>query len=39
MSESSEALEWPASEGRLIGGTVLGGMIGNIVEWYDWTIC
>ena len=38
MSESSEALEWSPSEGRLIGGTVLGGMIGNIVEWYDWTI-
>jgi MHS family alpha-ketoglutarate permease-like MFS transporter len=38
MSESSEALEWPAAEGRLIGGTVIGGMIGNIIEWYDWTI-
>lgn len=38
MSESSEALEWPSAEGRLIGGTVAGGMIGNIIEWYDWTI-
>lgn len=38
MSESSEALEWPSAEGRVIGGTVAGGMIGNIIEWYDWTI-
>ena len=38
MSESSEALEWQASDGKLIGSTVAGGMIGNIIEWYDWTI-
>ncbi len=23
---------------RLVGGTVIGGMIGNLIEWYDWTI-
>jgi MHS family alpha-ketoglutarate permease-like MFS transporter len=38
MSESSEALAWPSEEGRSITSTVAGGMIGNIIEWYDWTI-
>lgn len=38
MSESSEALGWSQPEERLVGATVVGGMIGNIIEWYDWTI-
>lgn len=35
---SDETLDWSESSDRLIGGTVIGGMIGNIIEWYDWTI-
>src|ERR1700759_1312268 len=38
MSESSEALEWGVSERKVVGSTIAGGMIGNIIEWYDWTI-
>src|SRR5579864_1486099 len=38
MSESSEALAWQSEEGRSISSTVIGGMMGNIIEWYDWTI-
>ena len=35
---SSAALSWTESNGRSISRTVAGGMIGNIIEWYDWTI-
>jgi MHS family alpha-ketoglutarate permease-like MFS transporter len=35
---SSADLSWSQANGGSIGATVAGGMIGNIVEWYDWTI-
>jgi MFS transporter, MHS family, alpha-ketoglutarate permease len=35
---SSAALSWTESNGKSISRTVAGGMIGNIIEWYDWTI-
>ena len=40
MSDSRSSVggfDLPATSGT-IGGTVLGGVIGNIIEWYDWTI-
>jgi MFS transporter, MHS family, alpha-ketoglutarate permease len=38
MSETEAAASMSESTKRLIDGTVFGGMIGNIIEWYDWTI-
>ena len=34
---SSAALSWTVND-RSISSTVMGGMIGNFIEWYDWTI-
>ncbi len=35
---SASALPLPKGGSRSIAGTVAGGVIGNIIEWYDWTI-
>jgi hypothetical protein len=38
MSDSSANSYLSEVDDRLIGSTVMGGLIGNFIEWYDWTI-
>ncbi len=38
MSEARATADLSEISDRPVGGTVIGGMIGNIIEWYDWTI-
>src|ERR1700733_10219274 len=38
MSDSAADPYLSEVDDKLIGGTVMGGMIGNFIEWYDWTI-
>jgi MHS family alpha-ketoglutarate permease-like MFS transporter len=38
MSDTRAAENVSDLSGGSIVGTVVGGMIGNIIEWYDWTI-
>src|SRR5271154_4647726 len=38
MSDSPANSYLSGVDDRLIGSTVMGGLIGNFIEWYDWTI-
>src|SRR5215469_8745565 len=38
MSEARATPSLSDVNERSVGSTVIGGMIGNIIEWYDWTI-
>ncbi len=38
MSDSPANPYLSEVDDRLIGSTVMGGLIGNFIEWYDWTI-
>ncbi len=38
IDTSAAALPFPVAGGRSVTETVAGGVIGNIIEWYDWTI-
>ncbi len=38
MSDSPANSYLSEVDDKLIGSTVMGGLIGNFIEWYDWTI-
>ena len=38
MSDIHSTSDFSAATGSSIAATVMGGIIGNVIEWYDWTI-